>query len=275
MDSSLQPRPNLPLRESFAVDRNRGSVERKPPTNVGGKGGLERMVRVRVLVADRDAMASDLLANALCNDLSFDASAIHPGNLLSSLATDPAAVVVIGAELRCDAVCGFDLAVAVTRSHPNCAVVMILNESTPSSIINAFRSGARGVFSRESAISGLIGCIDHVRKGFIWAGGRDAAVLLNTLRHLPAPELRSTEGIAALTARELQVVQCAAIGKTNKVIANELCLSEHTVKNYLFRAFEKLGVSSRVELLFWLTIRGYRTAAGPLDGVSQSETPPS
>jgi len=38
-------------------------------------------------------------------------------------------------------------------------------------------------------------------------------------------------------------------------------LSEHTVKNYLFRAFEKLGVSSRVELLFYLTIRGHTFGA--------------
>jgi len=53
------------------------------------------------------------------------------------------------------------------------------------------------------------------------------------------------------------VVQCAARGRTNKAIASELCLSEHTVKNYLFKAFEKLGVSSRVELLFYLAIRGY------------------
>ena len=51
-------------------------------------------------------------------------------------------------------------------------------------------------------------------------------------------------------------MRCAAQGKTNKTIANELGLSEHTIKNYLFRVFEKLGVSSRVELLFYLTTQG-------------------
>jgi hypothetical protein len=45
-----------------------------------------------------------------------------------------------------------------------------------------------------------------------------------------------------------------AKGYTNKVIGEKLGLSEHTVKNYLFRSFEKLGVSSRVELLFFLTM---------------------
>jgi two-component system, NarL family, nitrate/nitrite response regulator NarL len=53
----------------------------------------------------------------------------------------------------------------------------------------------------------------------------------------------------------MQVVRAAASGKTNKAIARDLRLSEHTVKNYLFRAFEKLGVSNRVELLFYLSTR--------------------
>jgi DNA-binding CsgD family transcriptional regulator/nucleoside 2-deoxyribosyltransferase len=53
-----------------------------------------------------------------------------------------------------------------------------------------------------------------------------------------------------LSERELLVARSAADGKTNKQIADELGLSEYTVKNFLFRAFEKLGVSNRVELLF-------------------------
>ena len=68
-----------------------------------------------------------------------------------------------------------------------------------------------------------------------------------------------------LTERELDVVRHAAIGKTNKVIAAELKLSEHTVKNYLFRAFEKIGVSNRVELLFYLTLKGHSLGPATTD----------
>ena len=55
-------------------------------------------------------------------------------------------------------------------------------------------------------------------------------------------------------------MRCAAEGKTNRTIANELGLSEHTIKNYLFRVFEKLGITSRVELLFYLTTQGHGSA---------------
>ena len=45
------------------------------------------------------------------------------------------------------------------------------------------------------------------------------------------------------------MVQCLAEGLTNREIAQRIGLSQHTVKNYLFKVFDKLGVTSRVELL--------------------------
>jgi DNA-binding CsgD family transcriptional regulator len=58
------------------------------------------------------------------------------------------------------------------------------------------------------------------------------------------------QGLNLLSKRELEVVRCLAGGFSNREIAEQLGLSQHTIKNYLFRVFDKLGVSSRVELLF-------------------------
>jgi len=92
-----------------------------------------------------------------------------------------------------------------------------------------------------------------VRRGSIWAGPEETSFLLSALREMPALGFGNNSDTNSLSAREIQVVRAAASGKTNKAIASELHLSEHTVKNYLFRAFEKLGVSNRVELLFYLS----------------------
>jgi DNA-binding NarL/FixJ family response regulator len=222
----------------------------------------------RVLIVDRDLMSSGLLANTLVRDTRCEATAIDARDLLHTLAASEADLVVIGAELNSNSGNGLDLAHTVCSAHPNACIVVLLNCPTHESVISAFRAGARGVFSRQQPIDEFLDCVEHVRKGFIWAGREETNALLEAFKNIPAPNLVTTADSPTLTTRELQVVQCAAKGKTNKTIASELGLSEHTVKNYLFRAFDKLGVSSRVELLFYLTIRGHTFGAPKAQGVT-------
>jgi DNA-binding NarL/FixJ family response regulator len=54
-----------------------------------------------------------------------------------------------------------------------------------------------------------------------------------------------------LTKREQEIVPLVANGLTNREISIELRVSEHTIKNHLFRIYEKLGISSRVELILY------------------------
>jgi DNA-binding NarL/FixJ family response regulator len=60
----------------------------------------------------------------------------------------------------------------------------------------------------------------------------------------------SREG-SLLTRREEEIVDLLLRGMTNREMAMQLGLSEHTVKNYFFSIFEKVGVSTRVELLLY------------------------
>jgi len=235
----------------------------------------ERVVKItqhpqpalRVFIVDRDSMSSDLLASALCRDRRCQAAAIQPADLLGTLATSEADLIVVGVDLNSKSGSGFDLANAVSRAHPNIYIVMLMNQTSHELVINAFRSGARGVFSRQLPMTEFLDCIEHVGKGFIWAGRQETNALLEAFKSIPAPNMLLASDSPGLTVRELQVVQCAAKGKTNRTIASELRLSEHTVKNYLFRAFEKLGVSSRVELLFYLNIRGHSFSSTKADSV--------
>ncbi|MFZ0745016.1 MAG: response regulator transcription factor [Terracidiphilus sp.] len=202
-------------------------------------------------------MTSDLLANALARDSGFESAVVQAGDLLSALSASDVNLLVIGAEIDLKPGSGFDLALSVARAHPRVSIVILLNNASHDSVITAFRSGATGVFSRQLPMSDFLDCVERVGKGFIWAGPAETTHLLSAMKSIPSPNLMTDADFATLTARELQVVQFAATGKTNKMIAGQLGLSEHTVKNYLFRAFEKLGVSSRIELLFYLTMRGH------------------
>jgi two-component system nitrate/nitrite response regulator NarL len=227
----------------------------------------EAQLEFRVLIVDRDSMSSDILAKVLVSRSGCEAVAIPSAHLLHALSTREVDLVVIGADLNEEIGSGFDLAFKVSCAHPNTGIVILLSRSTRESVINAFRSGARGVFSRQQPMSDFLDCVDDVRRGLIWAGREETNSLLKAFKNIPAPNLVTSTDSLALTARELEVVQCAAEGKTNRAIAKDLGVSEHTVKNHLFRAFEKLGVSSRVEMFFYLTLRGHTFSPTKSDGM--------
>jgi len=76
-----------------------------------------------------------------------------------------------------------------------------------------------------------------------------------------------------LTNREEDVVRLVAEGLQNREIAKELKLSEHTVRNYLFHAFDKLGVSSRVELVLYAVSNAKSTGVADVQSDKQERKP--
>ena len=211
----------------------------------------------KVIIVGRDPLTASLLADSLTNNLSCESVTARHSELLRMLGSSAADLVIISADLNSIAGAGFDLASAVSAAYPSTPIIILLDEPVSDLVIRAFISGARGVFNPQDSMTDFIDCVERVRKGAIWARKEVSDYLMAALKSIPAPSLLNGDPSSLLSTRELQVVQCAARGKTNKAIASELRLSEHTVKNYLFRAFEKLGVSSRVELLFYMTVRGH------------------
>lgn len=146
---------------------------------------------------------------------------------------------------------GFHLA------HPQIAKILLLQELNRNPVINAFRFGARGVFElTDSSFRMLCKCIQRVYQGQIWINNEQIAYLIEAIALAPGMRVVNSKGIKLLTPREEQVVALVADGLSNRYIALELGLSEHTIKKYLFRIFDKLGVSTRVELVLYAMNHG-------------------
>jgi DNA-binding NarL/FixJ family response regulator len=128
---------------------------------------------------------------------------------------------------------------------------MLLQNSKPDGVVNAFRSGARGIFYRTHSLKALSKCIRTVHNGQIWASNEDLEHLIRALTHTRPIHFTNPDGMPLLTAREEQVVHLVADGMKNREIAQRLKVKEHSVRNYIYRIFEKLGVSSRVELILY------------------------
>jgi DNA-binding NarL/FixJ family response regulator len=222
--------------------------------------------RLRVLAADSTSMGTQLLVEALARDPQFDMieSAPAGATVLHLLKQDKPHVAVVSARLGENGE-GFDLVREIRSQSPPTRVVVLLDASERASVIEAFRAGAQGVFCRTEPVRLLSKCIQCVHQGQVWASSSELQYVLDALAR-PAFARFQTNSGSLLSARETDVVHCVAEGLTNREIAHRLKLTEHTVKNYLFRIFDKLGVSSRVEVvLYALGTVGPRTSS-PADG---------
>jgi two-component system nitrate/nitrite response regulator NarL len=220
----------------------------------------------RIVIVDRNRMGTQLLSESLGHDPRFEIIAVATGaDLLSTVATGHPHVALISADLDSGTKKGLQVARNLNSRHPFIHIVMLLETGTRESVIAAFRCGAAGVFCRTDPLRELPTCIERVGRGEIWASRNHSQFLLEALRSTPSCEGITADKIDLLSHRELEVAEHAAQGQSNKQIADRLELSEHTVKNYLFRVFEKLGVSNRFELLFLLFKECNRQTTGRID----------
>jgi len=212
--------------------------------------------RIRVLIADADKMNSQLIASALkrCRNF-FDVVAVasSSGEAIKELEIHKPDIAVLSAELQDGPQSGFKVLQQLRSVYQDTAGIMLLHATKRDSVVGAFRAGARGVISRDKSFKSLAKCIRCVHRGRIWASNEELEFILDALAQLKLPQLTTTNATASLTPRERDVVRLVAEGLKNREIAQELHVTEHTVSNYLYRIFDKLGVSSRVELILYAT----------------------
>jgi len=161
-------------------------------------------------------------------------------------------VALISSTLKDGADDGLGALPQIRAASPNVKLIVLLEESDNRVAILAFRGGADGVIS--PAIDGfncLCRCVEQVNAGQVWANSAQLHQVLEEFSRGAPVQVVSSIGEALLTKREEEVVHLVEDGLTNRQIAVKLGLSEHTVRNNLFRIFEKLGVSTRVELALY------------------------
>jgi len=221
---------------------------------------------IRVIVCDSTRMGNQLLSGALNRDhhIQVVGLGVTPAEL-SVAATQQPHVAIIGSEFG-KVAGGIEVTRTLHEQHPATKVILLLDDLVREAVVEAFRAGAQAVFARSESVNLLSKCINCVHMGQIWASSRELQFVVETLQASTPSALDNDEALLMLSDREQEVVRLVCEGFSNREIASKMQLSEHTIKNHLFRIYTRLGVSSRVEVMFSLLSRERRRLKSTTDG---------
>ncbi|WP_035352103.1 helix-turn-helix transcriptional regulator [Edaphobacter aggregans] len=221
--------------------------------------GKKGAIGIRLLMASLPLMLCDLLQGAF--EAVPDIQVVEPINdvqhLLDISKSGTADVILLGSsrvENICSAVAILD---ALPDRHKGAKAIVLTQKPGYAEVISLFRAGVRGIVCSEDLRFDLL-CksIRCVHRGQIWASNQQLAYLVSSVSRPKSTDVTDANGRPLLTAREQQVLHLLADGLSNSELATMLRLSEHTIKNHLFRIYDKLGVSNRMEaVLYALTPR--------------------
>lgn len=135
---------------------------------------------------------------------------------------------------------------------PRTAAVLLTAGIQRREVLEAVMLGARGVLVKSADTDVLVKCIRNVARGGYWIEHEAIGDLVATLQGgQPEGEPEQDASAVRLTRRELQIVSAVVAGASNSDISRTFGLCHQTVKNHMTRIFDKLGVSTRLELAIY------------------------
>jgi len=144
---------------------------------------------------------------------------------------------------------GLETLCELNRQPSPIRVIVLAAEVEKSQIVRALQLGARGLVLKGSATELLLKGIHTVMMGGYWVGRETVSNLIQYLRtQIHSSEEDARKQRYGLTPREIEVVSAVVAAYSNKEIAEYFNISAETVKHHLSNIFDKLGVSTRLEL---------------------------
>jgi two-component system, NarL family, nitrate/nitrite response regulator NarL len=136
-------------------------------------------------------------------------------------------------------------------------IILLTAAIEKNEIVEALQLGARGVVLKDSATQLLLKAIRSVMGGQYWVAREEVSNLLPYLQPLiKSSQQADRQKKFGLTRREIEIISGVVAGFTNKDIAEHFKISEDTVKHHLSNIFDKLGVSTRLELALFAVNQG-------------------
>ena len=214
--------------------------------------------RISVVIAENNLLAGQLICSALkrCgNKFLVQALTGESSDALRAIHKYSPHVALISIELHDGPTAGLNVVQELHASQIKPASVVLIDAGKNELVLRAFQAGAKGVFCRGTPLKALSKCIRKIHEGQVWASADHMQLLLDFIANQKTRHIPKNDGMTLLSPREQEVARLVAEGMSNQDIASQLKLGEHTVRNYLFHIFNKLGLSSRMELALYTLSR--------------------
>lgn len=207
---------------------------------------------VRILIADDHQIFREGLRKLL---------EAEPGFVIAGDASDGAQAIdkvralkpdILLLDLSMPRVHGLDTLRELADAHSETRVLLLTAEIDKPQLITSLQLGARGVVTKDCATGQLLKAIHCVMNGEYWVGRESVSDLVLALRASEGDRTRAeATHQLQLTDREVQIMALIVSAAGNKEIAEKLGISERTVKHHLTNIFDKVGVSTRLELAMY------------------------
>lgn len=210
--------------------------------------------KVTVLVADATRMDCQLMSDAIQRHSRFRVigNVTRSSEVVSSLRSSPPDVAVISARLQDGSSAGLSVLQELRAMSSRPRIVMLLDNDERQLVVESFLNGARGIFCKVGSSGELRKCLQTIHNGEIWISNAQVEYIVDALMQTPGLRAVNDPQASLLSRREDEIARHVATGLSNLEVSEKLGLSPHTVKNYLFRIFEKLGISTRIELVLYI-----------------------
>lgn len=221
-------------------------------------GGIRKLGSMRIVLLDDHEFLRDGLRARLQragSDFQVVGEAGSAAEAYAVIAETLPDLVVL--DLQLPDAGGAEVAATIRSKWPGSKILILSGASDESAAVKALRAGADGFVRKEEAAAELLRAISVVMSGQTYLSPAAAVAIVHTMR--PKLEERAPHG-PGLADREVEVLRGLAEGLSYKEIAAKIDVGVRTVETYRARIVEKLGCSTRAELVRYAVRQGLVSA---------------